>query len=53
MELPLHFPSGVLPPANDFIEPTLADPQLTLKGQRIQPAITPSGTDEFRHFAFR
>lgn len=47
-----RFPPRILPPANDFIEPSFTDPQLTLEGQCIQPTIAPSGTDKLRHFAF-
>ncbi|CNK46392.1 Uncharacterised protein [Yersinia intermedia] len=42
---------GILPPANNLIEPPLTDPQLTFQSQRIQPAIAPSGTDELRYLA--
>lgn len=42
----LNIPPRILPPANDFIEPTFADTQLTLEGQCIKPTVAPSGTDE-------
>ncbi|MFW5402337.1 hypothetical protein V2A85_21945, partial [Yersinia sp. 1252 StPb PI] len=45
-------PGGVLPPANNLIEPPFTNPQLTLQSQHIQPTIAPSGTNEFRYLAF-
>ncbi len=48
----LNIPPRVLPPANNRVQPSLTDPQLTFQRQCIQPAIAPGSTDELRHFAF-